>query len=222
MLAEAAREWRDDRASRCAAALAYYTSVSVAPLVVLLLVLVAAVWGEEAASGQLTTYLNEIMGASQATLFQEIIAEAKQPTLGSFASVLSIGVLIWGADQEGGAPYVYPSDGDKSQVTGFEVDLAAALAQSLGAKAQFFQGPWDQMPSLLATRKVHVVLNGYEWTPARAEAMAATTTISPLVVFSARVMAAEMAARSSGVKGWATTVLPSTRCAAAAEASAAA
>jgi polar amino acid transport system substrate-binding protein len=88
--------------------------------------------------------------------------------------IKSGGVLIWGADQEGGGPYVYPRDDDKSRVTGFEVDLAEALARALGVRAEFFQGPWDQMPSLLATRKVHLVLNGYEWTPPRAEAMAAT------------------------------------------------
>ncbi len=84
------------------------------------------------------------------------------------------GVLIWGADQEGGGPYVYPRDDDKSQVTGFEVDLAAALAQALGVRAQFMQGAWDQMPSLLEARKVDIVLNGYEWTPARVKSMAAT------------------------------------------------
>ena len=88
--------------------------------------------------------------------------------------IKSGGVLVWGADQEGGGPYVYPSEADKSQITGFEVDLAAALAAALGVKPQFQQGPWDQMPALLETRKVHIVLNGYEWTPARADAMAAT------------------------------------------------
>lgn len=88
--------------------------------------------------------------------------------------IKSGGALIWGADQEGGGPFVYPRDDDKSRVTGFEVDLAEKLAEALGVKAHFQQGPWDQMPSMLETRKVHIVLNGYEWTPARAEAMAAT------------------------------------------------
>ena len=97
MLTEAAREWHEDNASRCAAALAYYAAVSVAPLIVLVLVWVTAVWGEDAASGRLTTYLNEMMGASQAGIFQEIIARAKQPVLGSWAGIVSLGVLLWGA-----------------------------------------------------------------------------------------------------------------------------
>lgn len=81
------------------------------------------------------------------------------------------GELVWGADQEGGGPYVFPRDDDPSQVTGFEVELANALAGALGVKARFFQGPWDKMPELVRTGKVDVVLNGYEWSPVRAEAM---------------------------------------------------
>jgi polar amino acid transport system substrate-binding protein len=42
------------------------------------------------------------------------------------------------------------------------------------------------MPSLLETRKVHIVLNGYEWTPPRAEAMAATI---PYYVYGLQLLA---------------------------------
>jgi polar amino acid transport system substrate-binding protein len=42
------------------------------------------------------------------------------------------------------------------------------------------------MPSLLETKKVHVVLNGYEWTPARAAAMEATI---PYYVYGLQFMA---------------------------------
>lgn len=100
--------------------------------------------------------------------------------------IKSGGALIWGADQEGGGPFVYPRDDDKSRVTGFEVELAEKLAEALGVRAQFQQGPWDQMPSLLETRKVHIVLNGYEWTPARAEAMAASI---PYYVYGLQLLA---------------------------------
>jgi polar amino acid transport system substrate-binding protein len=103
-----------------------------------------------------------------------LLFAAHPATAETLARIKAAGVLVWGGDQEGGAPYVYPRPDDKSRVTGFEVDLAAKLAAALGVRAQFFQGPWDQMPSLLETRKVDIVMNGYEWTPARAEAMGAT------------------------------------------------
>lgn len=94
-------------------------------------------------------------------------------------------VLRWGADQEGGGPYVFPRDDDPSLVTGFEVELAEALARRLGVGAELAQGPWDRMPELLRTGKVDVVLNGYEWSAARAAAMAATI---PYYVYELRLL----------------------------------
>ena len=85
----------------------------------------------------------------------------------TLADIQGRGELLWGADQEGGGPYVYPRDDDPSQVTGFEVEIAERLAAILGAKARFVQGQWDKMPELLHTRKIDIVLNGYEWTPER-------------------------------------------------------
>src|SRR5262245_14002933 len=55
------------------------------------------------------------------------------------------GVLLWGADAEGGAPYVYPDPQHPDQLIGFEHDLADALAARLGVKAQMVQNQWDQL-----------------------------------------------------------------------------
>ncbi|MCS6902437.1 MAG: ABC transporter substrate-binding protein/permease, partial [Myxococcales bacterium] len=83
------------------------------------------------------------------------------------------GVLRWGGDQEGGGPYIYPRDDQPSLVTGFEVDLASDLARRIGVRAEFVQGPWDRLPDLLRTRKIHIILNGYELTPSHAATMEA-------------------------------------------------
>jgi polar amino acid transport system substrate-binding protein len=77
------------------------------------------------------------------------------------------GALRWGGDQEGGGPYIYPRENDPNQVTGFEVELANRLAENLGVKAEFTQGDWSEMPEMLRTGKVDVIINGYELTPAR-------------------------------------------------------
>src|SRR5207302_3832039 len=55
------------------------------------------------------------------------------------------GVLLWGADAEGGAPYVYPNPEKPEQLIGFECDLADALAAKLGVKAKMVQNQWDQL-----------------------------------------------------------------------------
>lgn len=73
------------------------------------------------------------------------------------------GTLRWGADAEGGGPFIYSRDDDPSQYHGFEVELADLLAKKLGVKAQFVQGQWDKLPDLLDRGDIDIVLNGYEW-----------------------------------------------------------
>ena len=85
--------------------------------------------------------------------------------------VLARGELRWGADQEGGGPYVYPSMTGDGSVVGFEVELADALAKELGVRAVFTQGNWDKLPDLLRVRNVDIVMNGYELTEERREHM---------------------------------------------------
>jgi polar amino acid transport system substrate-binding protein len=84
------------------------------------------------------------------------------------------GTLVWGADQEGGGPFVYPDPQDASKVTGFEVELAALLAKELGVAAQHYQADWNTLPSFLDAGKIDIILNGYEWTAERAAQMLAS------------------------------------------------
>src|SRR5437773_5996124 len=75
------------------------------------------------------------------------------------------GVLLWGADAEGGAPYVYPDPQKPEQLIGFEVDLAEALAAKLGVKATMVQNQWDQLIPALERGNFEIILNGLEITP---------------------------------------------------------
>ena len=83
-------------------------------------------------------------------------------------AVRSRGTLRWGADKEGGGPFVFPAADGSERLEGFEVELAAVLAERLGVRAEFVQGQWDQLPNLLDRGDIDIVLNGYEWLPARA------------------------------------------------------
>jgi polar amino acid transport system substrate-binding protein len=74
------------------------------------------------------------------------------------------GVLLWGADAEGGAPYVYPDPEHPEQLTGFEFDLAQALAARLGVKAKMVQNQWDQLVPALDRGNFDILLNGLELT----------------------------------------------------------
>jgi polar amino acid transport system substrate-binding protein len=115
----------------------------------------------------------------------------------ALADIRDAGKIRWGGDQEGGGPYVFPKDADPSQVTGFEVELANRIAEFLKVKAVFTQGQWDKMPDMLRTRKIDVIINGYELTPARLETMDATI---PYYVYALQLMARR---DNSAIDSWA-------------------
>ncbi len=81
-------------------------------------------------------------------------------------------VLRWGADEKGGAPFVYLGNND--ELTGFEVDMAKELARRLGMRSEFVSKSWENLPEDLRRGDVDIILNGYEWSPARERRMAST------------------------------------------------
>ncbi len=81
------------------------------------------------------------------------------------AEIRQRGVLRWGADAEGGAPYVYPDPQRPELLIGFEYELADALAAKLGVKAGMVQNQWDQLIPALERGNFDIILNGLELTP---------------------------------------------------------
>lgn len=84
-----------------------------------------------------------------------------------WASVKGSGELGWGADLQGGEPYVYESPTQPGAIIGFEVEIAEALARELGVRAKFHQNDWSNLVPSLERGDFDVALNGLEDTPAR-------------------------------------------------------
>ncbi|MFN8465962.1 MAG: YihY/virulence factor BrkB family protein [Caldilineaceae bacterium] len=97
MLKTTWKEWNEDEASLLAAALAYYTAVSIAPLLVLVVVIVGFFLGQQAAQSQLMTQLQGAMGKEGSQFLGIILQNADQPKLASAAGILSFLTLIWGS-----------------------------------------------------------------------------------------------------------------------------
>jgi polar amino acid transport system substrate-binding protein len=109
------------------------------------------------------------------TVLLLLLASGTFPTFADHLSeIKSSGVLRWGADAEGGAPYVFPNPDKPEQLTGFEYDLAAALAAKLGVKAQMVQNQWDQLIPALDRGNFDIILNGFELTPENQQHIAMT------------------------------------------------
>lgn len=85
--------------------------------------------------------------------------------------IKSTGVLIWGFDAEGGAPYAFYDPVHPSRLIGFEVDLAHAIAKELGVKLQYFQNAWDSILLALQRGDFDMAMNGIEITPDRENAV---------------------------------------------------
>jgi len=81
------------------------------------------------------------------------------------AEIKQRGELLWGADAEGGAPYVYPDPEHLDRLVGFEYELADALAARLGVKSRMVQNQWDQLIPALDRGNFDLILNGLELTP---------------------------------------------------------
>ncbi|MDB5340177.1 MAG: Cystine transporter, permease protein, partial [Planctomycetaceae bacterium] len=75
--------------------------------------------------------------------------------------------LIWAADAEGGAPYIFKDPKDPRHNIGFEVDLAKALSRELGRPIQFKQYQFHSLVSGLQRGDFDLAMNGLEVTPDR-------------------------------------------------------
>ncbi len=91
------KEWTADEASLLAAALSYYTAISLAPLLVLVVVIVGLFLSQDAARDQVLEQLRGAMGTEGAQFLEIILENADQPQVASLAGILSLLTLLWGS-----------------------------------------------------------------------------------------------------------------------------
>jgi membrane protein len=89
--------WSQDNAPRLAAALAYYTVLSAAPLLVLSVAVADLFFGRDAVEGQLAWEIQSFVGGDTARAIQSAIQGSHKAASGTLATALSIATLIVGA-----------------------------------------------------------------------------------------------------------------------------
>jgi membrane protein len=92
----AVQDWWQDNCLRLAASLAYYTALSLAPLVLLLVGVVGLVLDRQQVAQQLTMQLEGLMGQAGRDLITSILA-ATSPQGGAVATVIGLVTLFIGA-----------------------------------------------------------------------------------------------------------------------------
>ena len=94
---EAVSDWIEDKASVQGAALAFYSILSLAPLVVISLAIVGLFFDETAATGQLLGQVQSMVGKEGAEAIGGMLKSSDQPKTGKLAAVLGIATLLFGA-----------------------------------------------------------------------------------------------------------------------------
>jgi membrane protein len=97
LLKETFSEWSEDKASRLAAALAYYTIFSLAPLLIIVIAVAGLVFGQEAARAELFAQIQGLVGQEGAQLIETMVESASQPTSGIIATTIAIATILFGA-----------------------------------------------------------------------------------------------------------------------------
>src|SRR5512147_1189638 len=97
LLRDTFREWSEDGANRLAAALAYYTTFSLAPLLVLIIAIAGLIGGHEAAQSQVMYEVQDLLGPEGGRFVQGMIESASKPATGWAATLIGAGTLLFGA-----------------------------------------------------------------------------------------------------------------------------
>lgn len=97
LVPETFQQWSEDKASKLAAALAYYTIFSLAPLLIIVIAIAGSAFGEEAARGEIVGQIQNLVGTEGAEFLEIAIQNASRPQVGTIASMISVVVLLIGA-----------------------------------------------------------------------------------------------------------------------------
>lgn len=89
--------WNEDNIPRLGASLAYYTALSLAPLIIVVLAVAGLAFGRQAVQGELVWQIQDTVGTQGAKVIQDLIKAAHEPTGGIIATIIGLLTLFFGA-----------------------------------------------------------------------------------------------------------------------------
>ena len=97
LIKETASSWDKINAPRLGAALAFYTMLSVAPLIVVCVAIAGLIFGPEAAQGHIGYQVQAVVGAEGGKALQALLENAYKPAQGVTAALVGFLTLLFGA-----------------------------------------------------------------------------------------------------------------------------
>jgi membrane protein len=90
-------EWYKHKVPRLSAALAFYTAMSLAPLLVVVISVAGLFFGQQAAQGQIVWQIQGLLGHTSAMAVQGFIEAARKPAAASLAALVGVGLSLFTA-----------------------------------------------------------------------------------------------------------------------------
>jgi len=98
-----------------------------------------------------------------------LLSCGRRPHVRELDEIKAAGVLRWGSDEAGGAPYEFRDPDNPSRRIGFEVEIAEELAWRLGVRIEFVQTDWALLIPALQRGEFDMAMAGIEIMPERRE-----------------------------------------------------
>ena len=89
--------WLSNYAFQHAGALAFYTLFSLAPLLIILIAITGAVFGEEAARGEISSQIGALIGSQAAEAVEGAVRRSRVGEAGLLPTVLGVAALLFGS-----------------------------------------------------------------------------------------------------------------------------
>ena len=97
LLRETAREFHADRPMELAAAVSYYSLLSLAPIVLVTVAVMGLAFGREAVEGRIVLEMRGLVGESGAVVIQSVLSNASNPADGWISLAIGVVTLLIGA-----------------------------------------------------------------------------------------------------------------------------
>jgi membrane protein len=125
------REFIASGCTRKSAALAYYATFSLAPLLVLVIAILGTIFDPQDVRGQLEGEIERVLGRDGAEQIRIMMQAAEQPQQGMIASLISLGLVVFGASSLVEQLQVALNETWQVQVNANEVSLIGYFTQRL-------------------------------------------------------------------------------------------
>ena len=97
LLKDSGVKFSEDEGPRLGAAIAFYTALSLSPLLLAVVAIAGLAYGQDAARGEIVDQIRDVVGGEAAAFIQQMIAKSAETSHGIWAGIIALATLMFGA-----------------------------------------------------------------------------------------------------------------------------